>query len=108
MHRLIQAVTLHQLTPDQHNHSRQTAAELILAALPDDPGTIDAWPAYRALLPHARSVLPPGSPGLTVGALGADLQQYGERRSAAADDDGVEGYALVVCTAGVTGFPEGR
>ncbi|MFD0480864.1 tetratricopeptide repeat protein [Nonomuraea thailandensis] len=64
VHRLIQAVTLHQLTPDQHNHSRQAAADLVLAALPSDPDTIDAWPAYRALLPHARTVLPPGSPGL--------------------------------------------
>ncbi|MFC6365014.1 tetratricopeptide repeat protein, partial [Nonomuraea thailandensis] len=64
VHRLIQAVTLHQLTPDQRDHSRQVAADLILAALPDDPDTIEAWPAYRALLPHARSVLPPGTPGL--------------------------------------------
>ncbi|MFD0480858.1 hypothetical protein ACFQ0B_81575 [Nonomuraea thailandensis] len=65
VHRLIQAVTLHQLTPDQRDHNRHAAAELILAALPDNPGTIDAWPAYRALLPHARNVLPPGSPACT-------------------------------------------
>ncbi|GAA4966083.1 hypothetical protein GCM10023334_087010 [Nonomuraea thailandensis] len=64
VHRLIQAVTLHQLTPDQRDHNHQVAAELILDALPDDPDTIDDWPAYRALLPHALSVLPPGSPGL--------------------------------------------
>ncbi|GAA4923312.1 FxSxx-COOH system tetratricopeptide repeat protein [Nonomuraea thailandensis] len=64
VHRLVQAVTLHQFTPDQRDHSRQVAADLILDALPDNPTTIDAWPAHRALLPHARSVLPPGSPGL--------------------------------------------
>jgi hypothetical protein len=64
VHRLIQAVTLHQLTPDQRDHTRDIAANLLLAALPDDPNMMRAWPAYQALLPHARSVLPLDSPGL--------------------------------------------
>ncbi|MEU8364956.1 tetratricopeptide repeat protein, partial [Nonomuraea sp. NPDC048882] len=64
VHRLVQAVTLHQLTPDERDLDRHVAAELILDALPGDPSTIESWPAYRALLPHARSVLPPGSSGL--------------------------------------------
>ncbi|MFF4198333.1 tetratricopeptide repeat protein [Nonomuraea sp. NPDC001831] len=64
VHRLVQAVTLHQLTPAQRDRTHRIAADLILSALPDDPDTIGAWPAYQALLPHARAVLPGGSPGL--------------------------------------------
>ncbi|MEV0385462.1 tetratricopeptide repeat protein [Nonomuraea sp. NPDC050643] len=73
MHRLIQAVTLHRLTPDQRDHIRGIAADLLLAALPDDPGSMHNWPAYRALLPHARNVLPLNSSGLhlLVAYLGA-------------------------------------
>ncbi|MEU7864221.1 tetratricopeptide repeat protein [Nonomuraea sp. NPDC049141] len=63
MHRLIQAVTMHQLTPEQRNHVRSTAADLVLAALPKATSTIN-WPVYRMLLPHARNVLPLDSPGL--------------------------------------------
>ncbi|MEU6797023.1 tetratricopeptide repeat protein, partial [Nonomuraea wenchangensis] len=64
VHRLVQAVTLHQLTPAQRDQVHSTAANLILAALPDDPHTTRTWPAYQALLPHAHTVLPPNSPGL--------------------------------------------
>ncbi|YCK36716.1 tetratricopeptide repeat protein [Actinomadura sp. ATCC 39365] len=64
VHRLVQAVTLHQLTAGRCAQVRDTARDLVLAALPDDPGTIDAWPAYQALLPHARSMLPLDSPGM--------------------------------------------
>ncbi|WP_170223624.1 tetratricopeptide repeat protein, partial [Nonomuraea turkmeniaca] len=73
VHRLIQAVTLNRLAPDQRDHVRAIAADLLLAALPRDPDTIGTWPAYRALLPHARNVLPPHSPGLhlLVDYLGA-------------------------------------
>ncbi|MFF4192831.1 FxSxx-COOH system tetratricopeptide repeat protein [Nonomuraea sp. NPDC001831] len=64
VHRLVQAVTLHQLMPDQRDQARNSAAELIQAALPDQPRAIGTWPAFQALVPHARAVLPADSPGL--------------------------------------------
>ncbi|MBE1592360.1 tetratricopeptide repeat protein [Nonomuraea angiospora] len=64
VHRLVQAVTLHRLAPDQRDQIRDSAAELVQAALPDNPRTISTWPGYQALLPHARAVLPADSPGL--------------------------------------------
>ncbi|MGW6502051.1 tetratricopeptide repeat protein [Nonomuraea angiospora] len=73
MHRLIQSVTLHRLTSAQHHYARGIAVELLLAAFPDDPYTSSTWSTYRALMPHAHSVLPPDSPGLMflVGYLDA-------------------------------------
>ncbi|MEU6797731.1 NB-ARC domain-containing protein, partial [Nonomuraea wenchangensis] len=64
VHRLVQAATVHQLPPSRRDQVRGTAADLILAALPDDPSTTHSWPAYQALLPHVRAALPPDSPGL--------------------------------------------
>ncbi|TMR07592.1 tetratricopeptide repeat protein [Nonomuraea turkmeniaca] len=63
VHRLVQAVTLHQLTPAQLHDVRRNAAGLLLAALPDEADKPANWPVYRALLPHARIVLPLDSPG---------------------------------------------
>ncbi|MFI9846772.1 tetratricopeptide repeat protein [Nonomuraea sp. NPDC051941] len=64
MHRLIQATTLAQLTDQQQHATQQQAAALLQAALPNDPERLANWPVYRALLPHARAVLPLDSPGL--------------------------------------------
>ncbi|MDP4510261.1 FxSxx-COOH system tetratricopeptide repeat protein [Nonomuraea turcica] len=73
VHRLIQAVTLHHLSPDQRESVRRKAADLLLTALPGNPEKPSNWPAYRALLPHARVVLPLDSWGLrqVVAYLGA-------------------------------------
>ncbi|MGW3350923.1 tetratricopeptide repeat protein [Nonomuraea rubra] len=65
MHRLVQTVILHRLTEEEAGDLRRTAADLILAALPDEPDEPSTWPVYRNLLPHARTVLPLDSPGLT-------------------------------------------
>ncbi|MCA2229307.1 tetratricopeptide repeat protein [Nonomuraea aurantiaca] len=64
VHRLIQATTLAQLTDEQRAVARDQAADLLQSALPDDPEQLANWPAYQVLLPHARKVLPPDSPGL--------------------------------------------
>ncbi|WP_066376503.1 FxSxx-COOH system tetratricopeptide repeat protein [Herbidospora mongoliensis] len=64
VHRLVQAVTLTSLTDDQRHAVRLQAADLLTAALPDNPEVIDSWPAYRQLLPHARAALPPLSPAM--------------------------------------------
>ena len=72
VHRLVQAITITQL-PDQQAASWQwAAAALITAALPKDPQQPASWPAYAALLPHARAALPPSdTPMLDVaGYLG--------------------------------------
>ena len=64
MHRLVQAVTLAQLGPDEAAAWRQAAQWLIEAALPGNPEQPKAWGTYAALLPHAQAVLPSGSDGL--------------------------------------------
>ncbi|MEV3985315.1 tetratricopeptide repeat protein [Nonomuraea sp. NPDC049758] len=64
VHRLIQAVTLSQLTPTQRDSVRHNAADLLLAVLREDPGNPSNWSVYRSLLPHARIVLPLDSAGL--------------------------------------------
>ncbi|MFI7419433.1 FxSxx-COOH system tetratricopeptide repeat protein [Nonomuraea sp. NPDC049684] len=65
VHRLVQAVTRHQLDPGQQAQLREQAADLLLAALPEDPEAPENRPVYQHLLPHARAVLPLDSPGLS-------------------------------------------
>ncbi|MFG1620161.1 FxSxx-COOH system tetratricopeptide repeat protein, partial [Nonomuraea wenchangensis] len=65
VHRLVQAVTRHQLDPGQQAQLREQAAALLLAALPEDPEAPENRPVYQHLLPHARAVLPLDSPGLS-------------------------------------------
>ncbi|MDP9866441.1 MULTISPECIES: hypothetical protein [Streptosporangium] len=42
-------------------HHGAAAADLLQAALPDDPERISSWPLYARLLPHAQAVLDAGS-----------------------------------------------
>ncbi|MEV4222289.1 FxSxx-COOH system tetratricopeptide repeat protein, partial [Nonomuraea sp. NPDC049725] len=65
MHRLVQAVTRHQLATDQQAQLRERATALLLEALPEDPEAPENRPVYQHLLPHARAVLPLDSPGLS-------------------------------------------
>ena len=58
VHRLVQAITLAQLTEQQAAAWQQATAALITAALPGDSQQPASWPAYAALLPHARAALP--------------------------------------------------
>jgi hypothetical protein len=73
VHRLVQAITLSQLPADLAAAWRRATAEVIDAALPDDPDHPAAWPVFAALLPHAQAALSPGSDGMgkIAGYLGA-------------------------------------
>ena len=65
VHRLVQAVTLDQMPADVADQWRQASAALIEAAIPADTQLPVNWPAYAALLPHARAVLDLTSGGMT-------------------------------------------
>jgi hypothetical protein len=57
VHRLVQAITLAQMTSDIAGQWKQAAAILVEAALPTDSDLPAAWPVYAVLLPHALAVL---------------------------------------------------
>ena len=64
VHRLVQAITLDQLSQEEAEAWRQAAAAVIQAALPGDPQDPGCWPVFAALLPHAQAVLAPASYGM--------------------------------------------
>ncbi len=68
MHRLVQEVTINQLSYDQATKWRQSAEAVIQAALPENPGFPQDWPAYAALLPHVEAALPTDSLGTELAA----------------------------------------
>jgi DNA-binding CsgD family transcriptional regulator len=63
VHRLVQAVTLAQLSADLEAAWRGAAGALIEAALPANAQQPATWPAYAALLPHANAALTVSSGG---------------------------------------------
>jgi hypothetical protein len=80
VHRLVQAVTLDQLSTDQRTAWQHAAATLLHATLPAEPQQPDTWPRFAQLLPHARAALPPTSPMLR--ALAEFLGHSGDYRTA--------------------------
>ncbi|GAA3470490.1 FxSxx-COOH system tetratricopeptide repeat protein [Nonomuraea roseola] len=64
VHRLVQAVTLDRVTSGQRTAWAAAADSILQQALPGTPRAPGAWPGYRLLLPHALTVLPPGSDAL--------------------------------------------
>jgi Domain of unknown function (DUF4062)/Tetratricopeptide repeat len=64
VHRLVQAITLDQLSPQEAQAWRRAAAAVIEAALPGDPEDPGCWPVFAALLPHAQAALDPASQGM--------------------------------------------
>ncbi|WP_182884190.1 FxSxx-COOH system tetratricopeptide repeat protein [Microbispora sp. H10885] len=64
VHRLVQVVTLAGLSSHEGAEARSTSANLLQAALPEDPERTSSWPVYARLLPHARVALPAESPGM--------------------------------------------
>lgn len=66
VHRLVQAVTLDNLTPAQQLAWRRAAAVLLETAMPPEPAERQNWRACAALVSHARAVLAPGSPALAA------------------------------------------
>ena len=65
IHRLVQAITLDQITPAQAAAWQQAAASLIRSALPTDPQDPDNWQAFKEQLPHAEVVLPASDSAVT-------------------------------------------
>ena len=57
VHRLVQAVTLSQLTPTEAAAWKLAVGSLIEAALPEDPQQPASWPIYTALMAHAQAAL---------------------------------------------------
>jgi tetratricopeptide (TPR) repeat protein len=53
VHRLVQEVVRHQLDPNQARQCAAIGAGLVLAAFPQEPGDVAAWPVSARLLPHA-------------------------------------------------------
>jgi hypothetical protein len=65
VHRLVRAFTADQIPERSRMAWRQAAADLIEAALPDDPRQPATWPTFAALLPHAQAALPADSGAMT-------------------------------------------
>jgi hypothetical protein len=57
VHRLVQAVTHAQLTPDKAGPWQQAVAAVVEAAVPANTQLPETWPACAVLLPHSRAVL---------------------------------------------------
>jgi tetratricopeptide (TPR) repeat protein len=53
VHRLVQAVIRHQLSSDEQEQWARVAVALVLAAFPNEPWDVNAWPTAARLLPHA-------------------------------------------------------
>src|SRR5215468_4021806 len=64
VHRLVQAVTLDQMTDELAGQWRAAAAALIEAAIPADTRPRETWQDCAALLPHAQATLTADSEGL--------------------------------------------
>ena len=82
VHRLVQAVTADQMPEELRDAWRQAAAAVIEAAVSMKSEQPETWPAFAALLPHARAVL-----DLTSGGLWRIAQYLGESGSYAAARD---------------------
>jgi tetratricopeptide (TPR) repeat protein len=80
VHRLVQAVTLAQMSADLTSQWQQAAVSLIDAAIPADSSRPDMWSTFAVLLPHARVVLPPESKGME--RIARYLRHAGDYRTA--------------------------
>jgi tetratricopeptide (TPR) repeat protein len=52
LHRLVQAVLVNRMSPQQQADMRHGAHLLLADANPNGPGSRELWPRYQALLPH--------------------------------------------------------
>ncbi len=64
VHRLVQAITLAQISTDLAERWRHAAAALVGAAIPADTSAPEVWPTCAVLLPHVQAVLPLASSGM--------------------------------------------
>jgi Tetratricopeptide repeat len=72
VHRLVQAITRAQLSPEAAGQWKQAAAALVDAAVPADARQAAHWRTFAVLLPHARAVL-----NLTSGGMSRIAQYLG-------------------------------
>jgi hypothetical protein len=87
VHRLVQAVIRHQLSPHLQRLTADQVTTLLAAAAPGDPDNPAGWPAYARLVPHVLATTPlaedsPAGRSLildTVGYLGAHGDIHGSR-----------------------------
>ncbi len=64
VHRLVQAVTVDQMTADLARQWQQATAALIESAIPCDTDLPDTWRVCAVLLPHAQAALADDSAGM--------------------------------------------
>ncbi|UGQ12635.1 FxSxx-COOH system tetratricopeptide repeat protein [Yinghuangia sp. ASG 101] len=55
LHRLVQAVLIDQMTPEQRATMQESAHLLLAGSDPAEPGRVANWPRYAELLPHLRA-----------------------------------------------------
>ncbi|MFE5892921.1 FxSxx-COOH system tetratricopeptide repeat protein [Streptomyces sp. NPDC056462] len=55
LHRLVQAVLIDQMTPEERESMREAAHLLLAGGDPGEPGVTANWPRYAELLPHIRA-----------------------------------------------------
>ncbi|MGY1760144.1 FxSxx-COOH system tetratricopeptide repeat protein [Geodermatophilus sp. SYSU D00779] len=60
LHRLVQAVIRHRLTPERQRATAEQVLALLVAAHPGDPDDPAGWAAYAALAPHVLATAPRG------------------------------------------------
>jgi hypothetical protein len=114
LHRLVQAITLAQMSAEVADQWKQTAAALIEAAIPADTQSPAAWSVCAVLLPHARAVLDLTSGGMWqiaqyLGASGSylaarDLFQLIIDALAEDDAHGPEHPGVLAARAGLARF----
>ncbi|WP_436790822.1 FxSxx-COOH system tetratricopeptide repeat protein [Yinghuangia sp. YIM S10712] len=55
LHRLVQAVLIDQMSPEERVAMREAAHTLLAGSDPGEPGRVANWPRYAELLPHLRA-----------------------------------------------------
>ena len=81
VHRLVQAVTLGNLSAELAAAWRQAAGSLIEAALPSDTEQPTTWSVYAMLVPHAQAALTADSGGMAkVASYLGQIGNYAEAR----------------------------
>jgi len=64
VHRLVQAVTIGQMSAELASAWRQATTAVLEAAIPGDAAGPGSWPIFAALLPHAQAALGAESEGM--------------------------------------------
>ncbi|MGR6967097.1 FxSxx-COOH system tetratricopeptide repeat protein [Geodermatophilus sp. URMC 61] len=76
VHRLVQAVIRHQMTPELQQTTAEQVVALLTAAHPGDPDDPAGWAAYAALAPHVLVTSPLAEPSPAGRRLVLDITRY--------------------------------